>query len=70
MLNEREEDFIVELKTVTPRIDINIRRMRSYEACQFYHQRLMQLAKDAEQKSLSLKNGNKPLATSESKVII
>lgn len=68
-MNEREEDYIVELKTIAPRIDINIRRMQTFEACEFYHQRLTQMAKEAKQKSLSLQNGNKPLATSESIVI-
>lgn len=59
-----EQEYIVQLKEVAPRIEHNIHLLESADAAGFYYQRLKQLALVAEQKVLSLKNGKKIVAQS------
>lgn len=68
MIPEIEQEYICDLKCVSPKIDLHISRIRTPEAASFFHKRLQQLASAAEQKVLSLKN-DKSLVINEVGVI-
>lgn len=68
MIPEIEQDYICHLKEVSPRLDLQIQRIKAPETAEFYFKRLKQLASAAEQKVLSLKN-DKSLVINEVGVI-
>lgn len=59
-----EEDYICSLKEVSPRIDLQIRRIQTPDAAVFFHKRLQQLASAAREKVQSLETGKEIVATS------
>jgi len=57
MLSPDQSELLVRLKEVAVRIDYNISSINDPTVSLYYHKRLQQLASAAEQKVLSLKNG-------------
>lgn len=62
MITPIDEDYIDDLKEISPKVERHIKRIASETAAVFYHKRLQQLADAAREKVLSLKTGERIVA--------